>query len=78
MVKNAFSKNSIICKVFFKKVVKLFIYYQIFSFKAIYILMQLLNYCFIEKQKGKKDLIGLVNLSSFKMILILCREPIAI
>ena len=77
LAKNAINQSSIIFKILLK-VFKLFLYYQIFDFRAMFILMLLLNYHFIEKQNGKKILIRSISLSSFEIIFILLAKTIII
>ena len=49
LTKNAISENSIVFKVFLKKILQFLLYYQIFDLKAMFLLMLLLNYSSIEK-----------------------------
>ena len=78
LVKDTISKNLIAFKVFLEKVLKFPLCYQILGFKATFILMPLLNNCFLEKKNSKKDLIGLINPTSFKIIITLLAKIIAI
>ena len=57
LAKDVVSKNSIVFKVFLEEIFKLLLSHQILGFKTMFLLMSLLNHCFIEKQGGKKDLI---------------------
>lgn len=41
---DAISKNLIVLQIFLKKVLKLILYHYVIGFRAIYILMSLLNY----------------------------------
>ena len=78
LAKNAISKSPIVSKVFLNKVLKLFLYHSIFSFKVMFLLMPLLIYCFVKKQDSKKDLIWLFNLNAFKIVFISLVKIIAI
>ena len=57
LAENAITKSLIISKVFLKEVFKLFPRYRIFDFRAMFLLMPLLNHIFMKKQSGKKDLV---------------------
>lgn len=72
------SKNLIISKILLKKIFEFSLYYHVFSFIATFILVLLLNYCFIKEQDGKKDIIGLINPQNFKVILILLTKTVMI
>ena len=78
LAKDAVSKSTIIFKVFLRKFLEFFLYHQIFGLKTMFLLILLLNYCFIEKQNGKKDLICSIGLDSFKIIFVLLVKTIAI
>ena len=78
LAKNVISKNSIISKIFLKEIFKFLPHYCILSLKAIFLLMLLLNYCFVEKQGSKRNLIWPIGHNNFKMILTLLAEAIAI
>ena len=77
LAKNDVSKNTIISKVFLKKILEFLLRYWILTFRATF-LMPLLNYCSVEKRSGKKDLIWPIGPGSFKMVLSLMVETIAI
>lgn len=68
---NIVNKNLIIFKIFFNKVLKLSLHYEVFEFGAMFMLILLLNYCFTKKQDNKKDLVRSINLNSFKIVFIL-------
>lgn len=61
-------KNSIVFKVFSKKILKLNLHHLIFSFEILFILILLLNHHFIGKQDGEKDFDKLVGFSGFEII----------
>lgn len=75
---NIVSKVPIVFKVFLKKLLELYLYYQVFGFKTMLILISPLYYYFIEKPSNKKDIIRLVSSSSFKIIFILLAKVVAI
>ena len=77
LAEDAISKNQIIFKVFLEKILEFRLRYWIFSYKATFLLMPLLNYCPMKKRGGKRDLIWPINLCNFKKILILLAETIA-
>ena len=78
LTKDVVSKNSIISKVFLKKILEFFLYHRIFGLKATLLLVLLLKYCLIEKQGGKKDLLQPIGSTGFEMVLILLEETIVI
>ena len=78
LAKNIVSKRLIVSKIFLKKVFELFFCYPIFGFRATFLLMPLLNYCFVEKQGKKRDLIWLVGSNDFKIVFTLLAKTIAI
>ena len=55
LIKNIVSKNLIISKVFFKKILEFLLRHRILGFEAIILLILLLDYCPTEKQDSKKD-----------------------
>ena len=57
LAKEVISKSLIIFKNFLKQILEFFLYHQIFGFKAMLLLMSLLDYCLTGKQNGKKDLV---------------------
>lgn len=71
-------KSLVVFKIFSKKIWKFGLYYQVFSFGAIFIFIILLNYWFIEKQDAKKDLVSCLNLSNFKIVFILFAKMVVI
>lgn len=75
---NIIDKGLVASKVFLKKIFKLSLQYQIVDFRAIFILILLLNYYFIKKYDRKKDLIGFFGLSNFKKIFILLAKLVTI
>ena len=78
LAKNVVSKNSIIFKIFLKKIFKFFPYHWIFGFRIVFLLILLLNYWFIKKQSGKKDLIWPISSDGFKIVFILLLKTIAV
>lgn len=74
---NTISKNSVIFKVFLKKILKFELCYWVFSFRIIFIWMLLLNYCFAEKQNSKKNLFKPVTLNNLKIIFMLLAKTVA-
>lgn len=78
LAENIINKSLIVFKVFLEKVFEFRLYYQVFSLKARFILVLLLDYQSVEKQRGKKNLIALISPSSFEVILILLAELVAI
>lgn len=78
LTENAVSKNSFVSKFFLKEVLKLFSCHQIIDFRAKFILMPLLHHCSAEKQNGKKNSIGPIGSSDFKIVFTLLIETIAI
>lgn len=78
LAKNAISKNPIVYKILLKKILELSLYHRFLDFKAIIMLMVLLNYRFIEKKGGKKDLIEFVGPSGFEVNFTLLTKLIAI
>ena len=78
LAKNAISKSLIIFKIFLKKIFEFLLYHQIFNFKAMLLLMLLLNYCFTKKQNSKKNLIWPITFGNFEIICKLLVEIIAI
>ena len=71
LAKNVVSNSLIIFKIFSKKILKLFLCYQIFGLKAMFSSILLQNYHFKKKQDSKKDLIWPVSSTGLKIILIL-------
>ena len=78
LAKNAISKYSIIFKVLLEKILEFFLRHQIFGFRTTVLLVLLLNYCSVEKQDGKKNLIWPIGLSGFKMVFTLLVKLIVI
>lgn len=78
LIKNTISKDLIVSKVFLKKVLKHLSYYQIFSFEATFLLMLLLNHCFVKKLNSKEDLIESISSCSFEVVLTLLIKTVAI
>ena len=78
LAEDAISKNLIIFKVCLEKILEFFLCHRIFGLEAMLLLVPLLDHYLIEKQVGKKDLIWPIALSSFKMVLTLLVEIIAI
>lgn len=76
MIKDVVSKSPIIFKVLLEKTFKLSLYHWVPNFGVIFILISLLYYCSIEKQK-KKDLVRTVNFSGFEIGFILLAKAIA-
>ena len=74
----AVSKNLIIFKIFLEKILKFLLCHQNFSLRVTFLLMLLLNHCFIEKQDSKKDFIWPISLGSFEIVFILLAKIIAI
>ena len=74
LAKDVISKNLIVSEVFLKKVLEFLLRHQISNLQAMFLLMPLLNYCFIEKQSGKKDLIWLISSSGFEIVHILLKK----
>ena len=68
LIKDSISKSLIVFKVFLEKILEFFLRYQIFGFKATFLLMLLLYYCFPKKKNKKKDLIWPISLSGFKIV----------
>lgn len=64
------NKKPIIAKVFSKKVFKLNPSYWFFGFKMMFILILLINYSFVEKKDGKRDLFQFISFNSFKTVFI--------
>ena len=78
LAKNAVNKSLIVFKVFLKKILKLFLCHRIIDLKTTLFLMLLLNYYFIEKRGGKKNLIWPVSSGGFEIVFILLAEIIAV
>ena len=78
LAKNTISKSLIVFKVFLEKYLKLFSCYSIFGFKVTFLLMLLLNYCFVKTQGSKKDFIQPIGSKNFEIILTLLIKTIAI
>lgn len=72
------SKNLIISKILLKKIFKSSLYHQGFGFVATFVLVLLLNRCFIEEQGSKKDIIRLINSNNFKIILTLLTKMVIV
>lgn len=75
---NAISKDLVLFRVFLEKILKLILYYWVFGFRATIMLMLLLYHYFAEKQSGIKDLVELVDFSSFEIIFALLVKVIAV
>lgn len=75
---NIVGKGPVIFKVVFIKIFEYNLRHLVFSFRVTIMLMSLLNYCSMEKLGGKKNLIRPINLSSFKIILILLAKTIIV
>lgn len=75
---NAVCKNLIVSKIFLQKILKLGLYYQVLDFRAIFILILLLNYYYTEKLDSKKDLVEFIGLSNLEIVFILLAKAIAV
>lgn len=75
---NAIGKSLVVSKIFSMAILKLGLYHWIFSFEVKFVLIPLLDYCFVEKQGNKRDLIGFVGLSSFETVFTLLAKAVAI
>ena len=78
MAVDVIGKSLVVSKILLKKILELNPHHRVLDFGVTFMLVLLLDYCFTEKQSGKKDLIGPVSLSGFKVIFILLTEPVAI
>ena len=72
------SKNSIISKIFLKKVLELRPRYLVLGLKTMLILVPLLDHQPAEKQSGKKDLVRPNSPNNFEVILTLLTKTVAI
>ena len=78
LAKDTVSKNPIISKVYFEKILEFLLRHRILGLGAMFLLMPLLDHRFAEKQSSKKDSIWPIGLSSFVMVLTLLAKTIAI
>ena len=78
MATDAISKSPIVSKVLAKEVLKLRPRYRVLGFGATFILVPLLDHRLAEKRVGKKDTVEPIGPSSFKVILTLLIEQVAI
>ena len=74
LAKKIINKNPIIFKVLLEKIFEFLIYYRIFDLRVTFLLISLLNHCFIEKKSSKKDLIWPIDPCNFEMVLIIGRN----
>lgn len=73
-----FSKSLINSKFFSKQVFELSLQHCLLGFRAMFILMLVLNHHSAKKQGNKRDLVWLISLNSFEMVFILLAKAIAI
>ena len=78
LAKNAVSKNPIISKACLEKILEFPLRYWILGLKAIFLLVPLLDHCFIEKQGNKENLIWPIDPSGFEIVFTLLAKIIAI
>ena len=78
LAEDAVSKNPIIFKVCLEKIFEFLLGHRILGLETMLLLVPLLNYCLVEKQEGKKDLIWLIGPTGFEIILTLLVETIVI
>ena len=78
LAKDVVSKNSIIFKVFSKKILEFLLCHQILGLEAMFFLVPLLDHCPVKKQDGKKDLIWPIGPNGFKIVFTLLAETIAV
>lgn len=78
LITDIVGKDLVVFNIFLEEIFKFWLHYQVFNFKAIFILVPLPNYNFAKKQDGKKDLIEFIGSYNFKVIIILLIEPVAI
>lgn len=77
MAKNALSGSPIVAKIFLGKIFKLGSHYRLFGFRAMFLLILLLNNHFIEKQSSKKHLIWPIGTSGFEIVFTLLVKAVA-
>lgn len=75
---NIVGKGLVIFKILLKKIFELRLHYQVLGFIAMFILVSLLNYYSAKKQSNKKNLVGFISPSNFKIVFALLAKLVAI
>ena len=78
LAEDTISKNPIISKVCLEKILEFSLCHRILGLRATFLLVPLLDYCFVEKQGGKKNLVWPISLGFFEIVFILLAETITI